>query len=105
MAAFDTGGRHGRRKWRRRLIARQLRLVRTLRGTFICDDETECAHDRDEPGSMKTEAMLHAHDPFFRPPVSYLKPIICLAMFKFMLELPVTRSSSQKSPVTHARNA
>ena len=76
MAAFDTGGRHGRRKWRRRLIARQLRLVRALRGTFIRDDETERAQDRDEPGSIRTKARLHAHDLFFRPPVSYLKPII-----------------------------
>src|SRR5262249_15047110 len=50
------------RKGRWSLLARQLRLVRSLCRALICQRQKEHAQRRDHPGQMMVEARSHKHD-------------------------------------------
>ena len=108
MAAFGSARRRSRSKRRRSLFARQLRLVRSLRRTFVCQVETEGAQNRDEPASTRVKARPHARDLFLKPPVSYLSASIGLAICVCMFEISshpftLTKSACRYRFASHSR--
>src|SRR5438105_12205262 len=88
VAPFCTAWRDRGRKGRRSLLARQLRLVRRLRGALICRDKNEHAQCRDEPAQMRVKAKSHKRDHLL--PGSPLMPLIFSAISMSRLKMPTT---------------